>query len=172
VGEQLARDAVSALRIGLASRQAGERVMSGQSVGLDNAFRFGVPLGGRRFVRARPGLSVLSTIHRMSDAATELLHSLGHIYGVHGQTKRALVLQLIAARLAPNNPGILRSLAYGFLMDDEPERALAVIDRLETLEGSESPAFHLLKSRALWASGRELEARRSFRDYLERRKAP
>lgn len=106
----------------------------------------------------------------MTQSATELLHSLGHIYGTHGQTKRALVLQLIAARLAPNNPGILRSVAYGFMMDGEPERALTVIERLEALEGSDNPAFHLLKARALWASGRELDARQAFRDYLERRK--
>ena len=108
----------------------------------------------------------------MTDAATELLHSLGHIYGSHGQTKRALVLQLIAARLAPGNPGILRSLAYGFLMDGEPERALAIIDHLAAIEGTDLPAFHLLKSRALWAAGRQLEARQAFRDYLERRKRP
>lgn len=106
----------------------------------------------------------------MSNAATELLHSIGHIYGSHGQTKRALVLHLIAARLAPADTGILRSLAYGFLMDGEPDRALAVIDRLEELEGADRPAFHLLKSRALWAAGHEMEARSAFRHYLERRK--
>jgi type III secretion protein Y len=147
--------------------------MSGQSVGLNDGVRFGVPFSDNAAWRAWPRYRPLAAaIRGMSEAASELLHSLGHIYGAHGQTKRALVLQLIAARLEPNNPGILRSLAYGFLMDGEPERSLAVIDRLETLEGSESPAFHLLKSRALWASGRELEARRSFRDYLERRKEP
>lgn len=146
---------------------------SGQGARVNYASRFDVPDIGRvPYPTAGGGFCLRRAIQRMSNAATELLHSLGHIYGSHGQTKRALVLQLIAARLSPGDPAILRSLAYGFLMDGEPDRALAVIDRLEALEGSERPAFHLLKSRALWVAGRELEARRAFRDYLERRKQP
>jgi hypothetical protein len=34
------------------------------------------------------------------------------------------------------------------------------------------PALDLLMSRALWASGRPTEARRSFRDFLERGSQP
>lgn len=99
-----------------------------------------------------------------------LLHALGYLYGCHGQTKRALVLQLIAARLAPNDAGILRSLAYTFLMDGAPDRALTVIERLRSMEDGDHPALDLLKSRALWESGDHAEARRVFRDFVERRR--
>jgi type III secretion protein Y len=107
-----------------------------------------------------------------SESAMRLLHALGYLYGRHGQTKRALVLQLIAARLAPNDAGILRSLAYTFLMDGAPDRALAVIERLRAMEDGDHPALDLLKSRALWEAGHEVEARRVFRDFVERRRQP
>jgi len=100
----------------------------------------------------------------------QLLHSLGYIYGCHGQTKRALVLLLIAARLAPDNAGVLRTLAHGFLLDGAPERATAVIDRLRQMPAAEDPMVDLLASHALWASGREGEARRAFRAFLDHRR--
>jgi type III secretion protein Y len=103
------------------------------------------------------------------DDAAELLHSLGYLYSHHGQTQRGLVLLLIAARIAPGNVGILRTLAHGLIADGYGERALAVIERLARLEPDASPILQLLKSRALWASGEKLEARRCFREYLERR---
>jgi type III secretion protein Y len=107
-----------------------------------------------------------------SENAMRLLHALGYLYGRHGQTKRALVLQLMAARLAPNDAAILRSLAYTFLMDGAPDRALAVIERLRGMEDGDHPALDLLRSRALWESGNEIEARRVFRDFIERRRQP
>lgn len=107
----------------------------------------------------------------MTDNTLQLLHALGYIYGKHGQTKRALVFQLIAARLAPENTAVLRTLAYTFLTDGAPERALAVIERLRTLQ-DDDPALDLLQSRALWDTGQEVEARRTFRDFLERRRHP
>ena len=39
------------------------------------------------------------------------------------------MLLLIAARLAPADVGVLRTLAYAFLIDGSPHRAMAVIDR-------------------------------------------
>lgn len=99
----------------------------------------------------------------------QLLHGLGHIYANHGQTKRALVLQLIASRLDPESKAVLRTLAYTFLNDGAPERALAVIARLKALK-EDDPSLDLLHSKALWLAGQELEARRVFRDFLERRR--
>ena len=107
----------------------------------------------------------------ISDDILQLLHVLGHIYADHGQTKRALVLQLIASRLEPENRAVLRTLAYTFLNDRSPERALAVIARLSALN-DDDPTLDLLHSRALWDAGREGEARRVFRDFLERRRQP
>jgi type III secretion protein Y len=123
---------------------------------------------GRAEAKAAPSARLSS----QSESAMRLLHALGYLYGRHGQTKRALVLQLIAARLAPNDAGILRSLAYTFLLDGAPDRALAVIERLRAMEDGSHPALDLLKSRALWEAGHEIEARRVFRDFVERRRQP
>ena len=64
------------------------------------------------------------------DQTVELLHALGHIYARHSQPKRGLVLLLIAARLAPNDEGVLRTLAEAFLRSRSPQAAMEVIERL------------------------------------------
>jgi type III secretion protein Y len=99
----------------------------------------------------------------------QLLHLLGHGYGGHGQTKRAIVLLILATWLAPDDPGVLRSLAYTFLLDGAPEKALSVIEKLIEIEGDEHPALSLLRSRALKAAGREDEAEEAFSQYIEQR---
>jgi type III secretion protein Y len=104
----------------------------------------------------------------MIEDAVHLLHAVGYLYGHHGQTKRALVFLLIAARLAPDDVGVLRTLAYAFLMDGSPQRAIAVIDQLRSMRGGDHPVLDLLASRALWACGRENEARRAYRAYVSR----
>src|SRR5215813_7962654 len=53
----------------------------------------------------------------IDSASVQLLHLLGHLDGQHGETKRGLVLLLIAARLAPDNVEIWRTLAHSFLAD-------------------------------------------------------
>jgi type III secretion protein Y len=105
----------------------------------------------------------------IDSAPVQLLHLLGYLYGQHGETKRGLVLLLIAARLAPDNVGIWRTLAHSFLADGAPDRTIAVIERLRLMDDSGDPALDLLMGRALWACGRRIEARRSFRDFLARR---
>lgn len=105
----------------------------------------------------------------MNTDTAELLHSLGYLYTQHGQSQRGLVLLLIAARIAPNDVGILRTLAYAFIGNGYGERALGVIDRLAALDPENSPTLQLLKSRALWAAGDKVEARRCFREYVEAR---
>jgi type III secretion protein Y len=99
----------------------------------------------------------------------QLLHILGHGYSGHGQTKRAIVLLVMATWLVPDDPRVLRTLAYAFLLDGEPEKALTVIEKLSTIEGDDHPALSLLRSRALKAAGREEEAEEAFSQYIERR---
>jgi type III secretion protein Y len=106
------------------------------------------------------------------EQTVQLLHCLGYLYGCHGQTKRALVLLLIAARLAPDHVGVLRTLAHGFLLDGAPDRAMTVIDRLRTMRSADHPMVDLLASHALWASGQESEARHMFHAFLDRRQGP
>ncbi|MBO0736947.1 MAG: hypothetical protein J2P48_10320 [Alphaproteobacteria bacterium] len=106
------------------------------------------------------------------DDSVQLLHLLGHLYSQHGQTKRGVILLLIAARLAPESASIWATLAHAFLADGAPDRAIVAIGRVRQMSESDDPAVDLLMSRALWASGRPLEARRCFRDFLERSSQP
>jgi type III secretion protein Y len=101
--------------------------------------------------------------------SVRLLHGLGYQYGRYGQSKRALVLLLIAARLAPDDAAVLRTLAHVLLLDGAPRRAAAVLERLAGLEGAEHPALDLLRSRVLRECGRKDEARDAFRRYVARR---
>lgn len=105
----------------------------------------------------------------IDSAPVQLLHLLGYLYGQHGETKRGLVLLLIAARLDPDNVGVWRTLAHSFLADGAPNMTIAVIERLRVMDDSDHPGLDLLMGRALWACGRRIEARRSFRDFLARR---
>jgi type III secretion protein Y len=101
--------------------------------------------------------------------AKELLHSLSYVYGCQGQTRRALVLNLIAARLAPDDQEVLRTLAYTFLLDGAPDQALEIIERLYAMQEAGEPTLQLLKSQALWAAGRHVEARETFKLYHQQR---
>lgn len=103
------------------------------------------------------------------DEIVELLRALGHLYSRHGQQKRGLILLLIAARLAPDDQGVLRTLAHSFLVDRSAKGVLAVIERLQAMPGADDPALDLLRSRALWLAGETSEAKRVFRNALERR---
>jgi type III secretion protein Y len=103
------------------------------------------------------------------DQTVELLHALGHLYARHSQPKRGLVLLLIAARLAPNDEGVLRTLAEAFLRSRSPQAASEVIERLQALGSANQPMLDLLRSRALWLAGNESEAKRMFRKFLEHR---
>lgn len=67
------------------------------------------------------------------EAKVQLLHALGYLYCRHGQVKRALVLLLLAGRLAPRDVGVLRTLAYAFICDGAGQSALRVLDHLDTL---------------------------------------
>lgn len=99
--------------------------------------------------------------------AVQLLHILGYLYGNHGQVKRGVTYLLIAVQLSPDDPGLLRTLAHLLIRDGDADKALATIDRLETIDAMAShPALALLKSQALLLGGRTQEARRSFRDFL------
>lgn len=99
----------------------------------------------------------------------QLLHALGFIYANHGQTKRALVLQLIASKLQPENRALLRTLAYTFLNDGAPERALAVISRLRSLD-EQDLSLDFLHGQALWQAGQKVEARQVFQRFVNRRR--
>ena len=109
----------------------------------------------------------------MTPEQQDLLQALAFLYLRHGQNRRALTLILMAARDAPDDVGILRTLAYAFVANDAPEEALEVIERLEGLDfaGGADQVRHLLKARALLHAGRRVEAKAVFRQFVDMRKS-
>jgi Flp pilus assembly protein TadD len=99
--------------------------------------------------------------------SAELLHALGYIYMRSGQKGRGLVFLLIANRIEPEDPGILRSLAAALIENGAGERALGALERL--MEVDDDPSAHLLRARAFWILDDKPQAYRSFRDYLQLR---
>ena len=108
----------------------------------------------------------------MTPEQQDLLQSLAFLYLRHGQNRRALTLILMAARDAPDDVGVLRTLAYAFVANDAPEEALDVIEKLEKLDfaGGADHMRRLLKARALLHAGRRVEAKAVFRQFVEMRK--
>lgn len=101
--------------------------------------------------------------------SVEFLHGLGYLYCRAGQQERGLVFLLLAAKIAPNETAILRSLAEVFVETQSATRALAAINRIEDIEGGTSPDLTLLKARTQWLRGEHEEASKTFRDYLRQR---
>ena len=109
----------------------------------------------------------------MTPEQQDLLHALAYLYLRHGQNRRALTLVLLAARDAPDDVGIMRTLAFAFIANDAPGEALEVIERLEKLDFADGAGqiHRLLKARALLHAGRRVEARAVFRQFVELRAA-
>ena len=103
----------------------------------------------------------------MPSASSDMLHVLGYLYLRFGQHRRALALLRIAARQAPADHGIMRSLAYALVLNRAAEEALAVIERLTSLEPASRQNTWLLESRALLLLGRTSEARQAFRHFVD-----
>lgn len=106
-------------------------------------------------------------MNRTDADAAELMHALGYIYMRSGQKGRGLVFLLIANRIEPEDPGILRSLAAALIENGAGERALGALDRL--MEVDTDPSSHLLRARAFWVLEDKPQAYRCFRDYLHLR---
>lgn len=106
-----------------------------------------------------------------SGDVADLLHSLGYLYARHGQERRGLAMLLIASQVAPDDIGVLKTLATTFIAIGSGRRALAALDRIEAIGGEDSATLRLLRSRALWANGEPGAARRMFQDYVESRRS-
>lgn len=100
----------------------------------------------------------------------EVLHSLGYLYLMHGQQKRALTLLMFAVRRsAEDDIGLLRTFAYALILNKAGGRAIEVIDRLQLLEQGDADAsamLLLLRSRALLHAGLIKDARACFGEYM------
>lgn len=101
--------------------------------------------------------------------ALEALTALGRLYLTQGFGEQALALLLAAQKRRPQDGETLRLLACAHLMTESPDKALAVLDRLEPMlaEPEDLRAALHLRARALLALGRPREAQALFE---ERRK--
>jgi type III secretion protein Y len=104
----------------------------------------------------------------LAQDSLDLLRGLGELYRRAGEPQRGLVMLLIGAQLAPNDPALLRSLALAFTDNGNAARALNALDRLQALDESQ-PHDPLLRARALWCAGNQAQARACFSDYLSQR---
>lgn len=101
----------------------------------------------------------------------DLLCALSYVYLACGQAGRALVLLRLVEQEADNDVGILRMLAYALVANGDGEAALAVIDRLQELDGGLDAHVPLLlmRSHALRLAGRLGEARQCFKAFTAAR---
>ena len=106
----------------------------------------------------------------MTAAAKDLLHVLGYLYLRYGQHRRALALIQLAAAAAPDDPGVMKSLALALIMNNEADDALEVIRTVEAGRLAPAPELRLLESRALLLKGETAAARRCFRRFVDQRK--
>lgn len=103
--------------------------------------------------------------------SADLLHSLGYLYLRGGRARRALVMLLLANRIEPENPGVLRTLTAALIENGSSQRALSALNRLAELDADSDQAATLLRARALWMMGDEGEAKRCFAAYVAQRNA-
>ncbi len=100
----------------------------------------------------------------------DLLIALSYLYLACGQEVRALPLLRLMEHDDGDDPQMLRALAHALTAERRSDQALAVIDRLEALEGAGGQCeLILLRSRALHAAGRRAEAREWFARYVSHR---
>ena len=95
--------------------------------------------------------------------AIELLHCLGYIYLRHGQSRRAIVLFLVAAQHG-GNPQILTALALALVESGLGEPALQVLDRLDGMapEWGSQRLIGVIRARAMLCMGEADQARALF----------
>ena len=103
--------------------------------------------------------------YRDHDAAM-IVHQLAQLYLQYADTRRALVLLLIANRIAPTNILILRTLAEAFLARRDGVKAYSALSHIEQIQGPSS-ALARLQSRALWCAGYREQAKTRFRESID-----
>lgn len=101
----------------------------------------------------------------MREASAEALLLLAYLYTAHHRHAKAFILLRGLAELRPDDPRVLRPLAYACLREQRHAEALDLCERLLGPAGGppvgETLACTLrLKAAALWGMGNQAEARR------------
>ena len=101
----------------------------------------------------------------------EMLALLAHLFLRHEQAEKALVLLRAGSRLAADDRGLLRMLAFAELVAGDPGAALAAAERFvrDGGDGGDGSPIQLIRARALRQLERTAEARDCFRRFLQAR---
>ena len=96
---------------------------------------------------------------------------LGYFYLQNGKFDKALILFKALNELFPDDPYLMKSLSYAFLVNGEYENALHLTERLlqDAPTRREDDVGYLLRSKSLWGLGREDEARDLLKQFLRLR---
>ncbi|MBO4227542.1 hypothetical protein [Bradyrhizobium neotropicale] len=118
-----------------------------------------------------PNASKAGDILPISGQERDLLCALSYVHLACGQSARSLALLRLVAREHSQDVDLLRILAYALISERRGEEALAVLDRLDTLDDQPSSRLPLmvLRSHALRQAGRIAEARAIFKNYVSLR---
>ncbi len=93
----------------------------------------------------------------------DLLLSMAYLYLACGRERRALPLLLLVAAEHPADRDCLRALAHCYTAHEQGDLAMAVVERLQEIEGEpHSRGLLLLRARALYHQSRLAEARACF----------
>jgi len=114
----------------------------------------------------KPGEAVL-----ISGPERDLLCALAYVHLACGQSAQSLALLRIVAHEHSRDIDLLRMLAYALISERQGHEALAVLDRLDTLDDQPSSRLPLmlLRSHALRQAGRMAEAQSTFKRYVSLR---
>jgi len=107
----------------------------------------------------------------LSSDAHELLGLLAYIYLEHNRPEKTAILLQALHSLALATPREQTMLALSLLRTDKPQAALDVLDRL-ALNDLQDATCHLIRSQALHALNRRIEAQASMQTYLRLRTTP
>lgn len=91
----------------------------------------------------------------MDRRSADFLSLLAYAYLRNGKAAKALTLLDCLGRLAPETPGLTRSLAYASLLAGDYTRALKLTEGAPL---KDDPFDQMIRSRALYAVGRRDEA--------------
>ncbi len=134
-----------------------------------------VELDGVHFVRPIPPTDVSNPADTLliSGQERDLLCALSYVHLACGQSAQSLALLRLVAHDNCQDIDLLRIFAYALISEGLGGEALAILDRLDTLDDQPSSRLPLmlLRAHALRRAGRQDEARAVFQSYVSLRGA-
>ena len=104
----------------------------------------------------------------MDDSQREFLEILIYLFLRYNKFDEAFTVAQILGHYFPKDPFIALSLAFSALRSDAPNAAFDAIQNVENIQknGELEKLFFVLKSKTMWALGKDIEARTAFTHFL------